>query len=198
MELTQSFTVNHPARQVWDFFGNIDEVVTCMPGAALTAPSDGQHIEGKIGVKLGPISTNFAGEADLERDDQARVGVIRGGGRDNRSGSRAKGEVRYTLVEENEGASTRVDIVVEFTLSGALAQFNRPGLVNDLAGRLTDQFAANLQAKLDAAGGGEAAADAAAPAEAGEAAAQIDAGSLLWAVIWDRIKAFFKGLFGGG
>ena len=197
MELTQSFAVNHPAQQVWDFFGNIDEVVTCMPGAALTAPSDGRHIEGKIGVKLGPISANFAGEGDLERDDPTRAGVIRGGGRDNRSGSRAKGEVRYTVAEENGGASARVDIVVEFTLSGALAQFNRPGLVNDLAGRLTDQFAANLQAKLDAGGGGEAAATDA-PATAGEAAARIDAGSLLWAVIWGRIKAFFKGLFGGG
>ena len=197
MELTQSFDVNHPAQQVWDFFGNIDEVVTCMPGAALTVPSDGRHIEGKISVKLGPIGANFAGEGDLERDDQALVGIIRGGGRDNRSGSRAKGEVRYTLVEENGGASTRVDIVVEFTLAGALAQFNRPGLVNDLAGRLTKQFAANLQAKLDAAAGGEAA-DADAPAKVGEAAAQIDAGSLLWAVIWDRIKTFFKGLFGAG
>ena len=101
------------------------------------------------------------------------------------------------MAEENGGASARVDIVVEFTLSGALAQFNRPGLVNDLAGRLTDQFAANLQAKLDAGGGGEAAATDAL-ATAGEAAARIDAGSLLWAVIWGRIKAFFKGLFGGG
>ena len=194
MELTQSFTVNHPIQQVWDFFGKIDEVVTCMPGAGLTAPTDGSRIEGKIGVKLGPISANFAGEGDIERNDQTLTGVIRGGGRDNRSGSRAKGEVTYTLVEENGGASTRVDIVVEFTLAGALAQFNRPGLVNDLAGRLTDQFATNLQAKLDAAGGG----DVAASAKAGEAAAQIDAGSLLWAMIWDRIKGFFKGLFGGG
>ena len=196
MELTQSFDVNHPPQQVWEFFGNIEEVVTCMPGASLTAPSDGRHIDGKIGVKLGPISANFAGEADLERDNQARVGIIRGSGRDNRTGSRAKGEVRYTLVEENGGASTRVEIVVEFTLAGALAQFNRPGLVNDLAGRLTEQFAANLQAKLDAAAGGEAV-DGGASAKAGEAAAQIDAGALLWAMIRDRIKAFFKGLFGG-
>ncbi len=197
MELTQSFDVNHPPRQVWDFFGNVDEVVTCMPGASLTAPSDGRHVEGNISVKLGPIGANFAGEGDFERDDQTLAGVIRGGGRDNRSGSRAKGEVRYTLAEEDEGGSTRVDIVVEFTLAGALAQFNRPGLMNDLAGRLTTQFAANLQSKLDAAQGGEAA-DADAPAKVGEAAAQIDAGSLLWATIRDRIKAFFKGLFGGG
>lgn len=201
MEIKQSFVVDHPTSLVWEFFRDVESVAECMPGATLTAPSDGKHLEGKIGVKLGPISASFAGEADIERNDETHAGAIRGGGRDTRSGSRAKGEVRYALAEEKGGEATRVDVTIDFTLSGALAQFNRPGLVNDLASRLTADFASNLQARLDTAKAPTAGIEppsgaAAAPPPSGRTAREIDAGSLLWQVIWARIKAVFGGLVG--
>lgn len=195
MELKQSFVVAFPRAVVWEFFDDVDEVTRCMPGASLTEPVSGDRIKGKIQIKLGPISAAFAGEGQFERDDTNYSGVIRGSGRDSKSGSRAKGEVAYVLVEENDGAATRVDVVVEFSLAGPLAQFSRGGIVNDLATRLTDAFAGNLAAKLDQAG---AAMPAVAPEAASEATAKLDAGSLLWSVIRARIKAFFARLFGRG
>lgn len=200
MEIKQSFVVDHPRIVVWEFFRDVEEVAECMPGATLTAPFDGKRLEGKIGVKLGPISASFAGEGEIERNDETHAGVIRGGGRDSKSGSRAKGEVRYALGEEKAGAATRVDIAIEFTLSGALAQFNRPGLVNDLAGRLTSDFASNLRRRLDAAQAPAGAiappSGAAAAPSLGRAEREIDAGSLLWKVVWERIKAFLRSLAG--
>src|SRR5690606_6459362 len=39
---TQGFTVAHPVDVVWDFFGNIGEVASCLPGASLAGePVDG-------------------------------------------------------------------------------------------------------------------------------------------------------------
>jgi carbon-monoxide dehydrogenase small subunit len=41
-----------------------------------------------------------------------------------------------------------VELQVGYTLKGPLAQFGRPGLVRDLAGRIAAEFAANLEARL--------------------------------------------------
>jgi aerobic carbon-monoxide dehydrogenase small subunit len=184
--LRQSFTVDHPRERVFTFFAQLDEVVACMPGAGLTeAPRDG-HVRGRLRIRLGPIASDFVGAARVERDPAHHRGAIRGSGRDSRTGSAASGEVRYVLIEEKAGAATRVDVEVGYALTGALAQFSRSGIVNDLAERLTTAFARNLEARL--AGG----------VDASEAPqhAELDAGSLVLAVVRARIKRFFVRLLG--
>jgi carbon-monoxide dehydrogenase small subunit len=186
--LRQSFTVDHPRERVFAFFGRLEEVVACMPGAALTAaPRDG-HLQGRLRIKLGPIAADFAGEADIERDPMSHRGVIRGHGRDSRTSSTAIGEVSYVLLEEGAGAATRVDVEVGYALRGALAQFSRSGIVNDLAERLTAAFARNIAVRLS--GGQDSANGAAAPQ------AELDAGSLILAVIRARIRRLFERLLG--
>jgi carbon monoxide dehydrogenase subunit G len=172
-----------------------------MPGASLTEPPAGNLAKFKLNVKLGPISATFVGDAEIERDDANFRGLIRGNSRDNRGDSRVKSLVEYTLTEEAGGARTAVDIGVDFTLTGRLAQFSRAGIVNDLATRLTADFAQNLEhalAPMAAAGepasAGAAATPAPTPPKAG--ASEINAGQLLFSVIWSRIKALFRSLFG--
>jgi aerobic carbon-monoxide dehydrogenase small subunit len=184
--LRQSFTVDHPRERVFTFFAQLDDVVACMPGAALTeAPRDG-HVRGRLRIKLGPIASDFVGAARVERDPAHHRGAIRGSGRDSRTGSAASGEVRYVLIEEKAGAATRVDVEVGYALTGALAQFSRSGIVNDLAERLTTAFARNLEARL--AGGRDV-------SEAPQRS-ELDAGSLVLAVVRARIKRFFVRLLG--
>ncbi len=188
--LTQSFVVRHPRATVWRYMRDVEQVATCMPGAALTDLSADGTIKGQIAIKLGPIGATFGGEGRMQLDDAAYQGVIEGSGHDKRSATRAKGRVEYRLRDEDGGTATRVEIEVAFALAGPLAQFSRGGIVNDLAGRLTTAFAENLRARLDAtAGGGTAAVPQ--PAEA-----KLDAGGLLLSVIWARIKAALAGLFG--
>jgi aerobic carbon-monoxide dehydrogenase small subunit len=191
MEIRQSFTVDHPRDRVWAFFDQIDQVAACMPGASLTAPPRDDHVTGKIRIKLGPISADFAGDADIERDAANKRGVIRGGGLDTRSRSSARGEIRYALFEEKGGTATRVEVDVGFTLTGPLAQFSRSGIVNDLASRLTAAFAQNLRARMDRAAGGSPAE----PEPSTEQAAELNAGSLVLSVLWARIKSLFGALF---
>jgi carbon-monoxide dehydrogenase small subunit len=186
--LRQSFTVDHPRERVFAFFGQLEEVVACMPGAALTeAPRNG-HLRGRLRIKLGPIAADFAGEAEIERDPASHRGVIRGRGRDSRTSSTAIGEVSYVLVEERAGAATRVDIEVDYALRGALAQFSRSGIVNDLAERLTTAFARNVEARLS--GGADSWNGAAAPRP------ELDAGSLILSVLRTRIRRFLDRLLG--
>jgi carbon-monoxide dehydrogenase small subunit len=75
-------------------------------------------------------------------------GRIVGIGNDRRSRSSTQGEIRYRLVPIEQGAATRVDLSIGYTLTGMLAQVGRPGLVRDLAARLIAEFAGNLDRRL--------------------------------------------------
>jgi carbon-monoxide dehydrogenase small subunit len=92
--------------------------------------------------------------------------------------------VSYGLFEEKARAATRVDIEIGYALTGALAQFSRSGIVNDLAERLTAEFARNLEIRLDRG------------VDSPEAPqqAELDAGSLVLSVVRARIRRFFARL----
>ena len=202
-ELNQQFVVAQPRPRVWAAFQDIETVAGCLPGASLTEPPTQDHVKGKMTVKLGPVKANFAGEADIERNEADYTGTIKGSGIDKSQGSRAKGTVQYSLEEIEDGAATRVAVTVEYTLSGALAQFSRGGIVDAVAAKLTEDFAANLEAELSASSGPEAqeAAEepdqpaATPPREPGKSAGrsnELSAVSLLGAVV----KGWFRKLFG--
>jgi carbon-monoxide dehydrogenase small subunit len=70
-----------------------------------------------------------------------------GVGADAGGRSTTQGMISYRVLDGPEGTA-RVALQVGYTLKGALAQFSRPGLVRDLAARITVQFAANLEARL--------------------------------------------------
>lgn len=181
----QSFVVAHPVDVVWDFFGNVAGVASCLPGASLAGePVDG-HVEGQMKVKVGPISAEFQGVADITRDEATRTGTIRGSGKDRRSNSATRGLVGYAVKQGDNPNETRVDVSIGFTLTGALAQFSRSGLVQDVAGRLISMFVRNLEARLS--GNSE--------AIQGEAPG-LDAASLVFDVLKARLKRLFGRLFG--
>ena len=138
-------------------------------------------------VKVGPISAEFGGVAQITRDEAAHRGAIVGSGRDTRSNSATREIVAYSVEPGERGAGSRVDVDVGYTLTGMLAQFGRSGLVQDIAGRLTAAFAQNLEARLSAGNGA-----AAAPPLARE----LNAGSLITTVVLGRLRRFFGRFLG--
>ena len=184
IELRQTLEVSCPPEEVWRFFADIEQVVRCLPGASLTRPPDGDHVNGKFSAKLGPITATFVGAARIVRDDEKRRGVVLGAGNDGLSGSRAAGEIEYVLLPANAG--TRVDLAIRALLAGPLAQFGRSGIVDDLVARVTEAFARNLEVRL--------------VGSVSELETQtedpLQAGSLLRQVLVARLKAVFARLFG--
>lgn len=179
VELQQSFTVSRPPEEVWRFLADTAHVVRCIPGAVLTRTPSADHAEGAVSVKLGPITANFSGEARITRDDLSRRGTILGAGKDSGGGSRAAGELEYTLESANEG--TQVALRVRALLTGPLAQFGRSGIVDDLLERIVASFARNLETALAGI-----AAD-----TATEIPAPLSATSLIWQVVAARLKRMF-------
>jgi carbon-monoxide dehydrogenase small subunit len=147
----EHFTVAFPPDKIFDMFGDVGRVAACLPGAILTAVPAPDRAEGLISVKLGPISANFRGAVRIERDPATFSGRIIGIGNDQRSRSSTQGDIRYRLLPLDNGASTRVELSVGYSLRGLLAQIAREGLVRDLAKRLTTEFARNLGLSLSGA-----------------------------------------------
>ncbi|MEN3384140.1 MAG: aerobic carbon-monoxide dehydrogenase small subunit [Hyphomicrobiales bacterium] len=143
----QDFVVAYPADEVFTLFGRIEDVAGCLPGAFITARPSADSVEGGIRVQIGPIAAAFAGTARITRDEATRSGRIMGVGADAGGRSTTQGMISYRVLDGPEGTA-RVALQVGYTLKGALAQFSRPGLVRDLAARITVQFAANLEARL--------------------------------------------------
>ena len=180
----QSFTVAYPRDVVWAFFADTQALAECLPGASLTgAPSDRQ-VSGKMRVKVGPISGDFHGTAEIVRDASTWTGTVTGSGRDTRSNSATRGRITYRLAPGEASQATRVDVTVAYALTGALAQFSRSGLVQDVANRLTQVFVQNLEARL------------AGKIEPGKASAELNAGSLVYAAILGRFKLWLGRLLG--
>ncbi len=177
----QTFVVNYPRQQVWDMFGRVEDVASCLPGASLTGTPTPQHVEGQIRVKVGPIAADFRGEAEIERNESEFSGQITGAGRDTSSGSATRGRISYRLRPVRDDRATEVAVTIGYTLTGMLAQFGRGGIVQDVAARLTAAFVQNLEARLGGKGAGDLPI-----AEAG-----LDAGSLVFGVIAGRIRQFF-------
>jgi carbon-monoxide dehydrogenase small subunit len=183
--LHESFVVGQPRAKVWAFFSRLDQVTECLPGATVTGTPADDRVDVALRVKLGPIAPEFQGCAEATRDPATWAGVVRGSARDVRSPSTTRGEIRYVLSEDNGGAATRVDVDVEYTLTGPLAQFGRSGLVNDIARRMTVAFARNVEARLG---------DNAGMPAAQQRAVELNAGSVVLSAIWGRIKATVRAL----
>jgi carbon-monoxide dehydrogenase small subunit len=166
--------------------GDIRQVAACLPGATLTGAPTPERVEGAIRVKLGPISADFRGAARVARDLENLSGRIVGLGSDRRSRSSTQGEIRYHLVPTEQGAATRVELSIGYSLKGMLAQIARDGLVRDLAARLTADFARNLDRHLS----GDRL------AEAAEGPADLNGLSLLIGLLRGRAMKAFRRLLG--
>jgi len=173
MELQNSFTVPADIDTAWKQLLDVESVAPCMPGATLESV-DGDNMTGNVKVKLGPVSMTYGGAATFVTKDEANhTAVIEGTGKESKGGGTAKALVTTKLVEEAPDR-TRVDVTTDLTITGKAAQFGR-GVMQDVAGRIIDQFANNLAASMAAAGAGVAAAAAATTAAADGAEADTPA-----------------------
>ena len=178
--LEQAFSVGQDIEAVWQYFTDPGNIAGCFPGAQLTA-FDGQNIAGNIDVKFGPITASFAGTGRFDLDAANRHGVLEGSGADKRGGSRVKANVSFVLLPGDDSLETEVRVVVDYLLSGPLAQFGRSGLVREFANRLSRQFAVNLNRTMM---GGELDASM-------ESAGGISVVSTTLSIIWAGIRSLF-------
>lgn len=185
MEIVEAFEVSRPIGSVWELFQDVPELARCLPGAELTSDNGDGTYDGRVSVKLGPISSSFDGTATVRFDHDAHTSHIKGRGVDRSGGSQGTVDVKVRL-SSLDGLHTDVTIISKVMLAGPIAQFGRTGLVKEVSKRLIDDFSACLHAKLDA--------------ESAEEAAAIEASdlrgfSLFLSSTWGAFMTWLRGLF---
>ncbi len=146
MELDHSFTVPVPPDQAWDVLLDVKTIAPCMPGATVDEV-DGDVVNGRIKVKVGPVSLTYKGTAKFtERNPDTHVAVVEASGKETRGAGTASATIRSALVPDASGSGTQVSMHTTMNVTGRPAQFGR-GVIVEVGGKLVEQFAANL-AKL--------------------------------------------------
>ena len=142
MDLENSFVVPADIDTAWKTLLDVEAIAPCMPGATLETV-DGDAFTGSVKVKLGPVNMTYGGKARfVEKDEAQHRAVIEGTGKETRGSGTASALVTCQLVAETADR-TRVEVTTDLTVTGKPAQFGR-GVMQDVAGRIIDQFSANL------------------------------------------------------
>ena len=155
MLIKNDFEVAQPVEKVWNFFGDIPQVATCLPGAELTEDLGGEKYKGQVAVRMGPVRMLFAGTAEIaERDEAAKRLVLNAAGAEAKGRGQASMVVTATLVRSGRG--TKVNVTQDLQLSGAAAQYGR-GMISDVTSVLMRDFAATMQDRIERVERGESA-----------------------------------------
>ncbi len=162
MELTDEFEVEAPIEKVWPILTDVERIAPCLPGAQLQEV-EGDEFRGVVKVKVGPITAQFKGTAQIvEQDDDAHKARIEGSGR----GSQGNAKANISVGATGAGDNTVVKVDTDLTLSGRVAQFGRGSVMTDVSKKLMGEFATNLEELIESDDGGtdaEASAEAATP-----------------------------------
>jgi carbon monoxide dehydrogenase subunit G len=211
MQIENQFDVAAPPDRVFAFLLDVNRVVTCMPGAELAEVVDPETFKGRVKIKVGPITVAYNGTARIsEKDQAARRAVLSADGRETTGPGSARATATMTVLEAPAGST--VTLATDFTVAGRVANFGR-GVMEDVSRRLVGQMADCIKANLEApeaeaepapapatvAAGG--AGDDSVRTEGGQASAPaaasppqarpVNALSLGFSVLWDRIKRLF-------
>jgi uncharacterized protein len=147
VQLSNEFEVAAPPERTWSLLNDVPRVVPCMPGAELKRVVGDDQWEATLHVKLGPISLQFLAEVTRDEvDEAARRVLLTTKAREVKN--RGSADALLTSTVSASGAGSRVEIVTDLTLRGAVAQYGR-GVVPEVAAQLTMQFADCLQRQLE-------------------------------------------------
>jgi uncharacterized protein len=201
MQIENSFAVKAEPDRVYEFLLDVNNVVSCVPGAELSEVVDPSTFKGKVRIKVGPVTVNYNGTARItSRDADSRTATLEAEGRETTGSGTAQATTIMAVAAD--GDSSKVTLTTDFTVVGRVAQFGR-GIMEDVSRHLVGQAAECIQSKLEApppgatpapagdapmsAGSASSAATPAPPPQAAAAPAPLDAIALGRAVAMERL-----------
>jgi carbon monoxide dehydrogenase subunit G len=147
LTIEERVVIKAPVARVFAFLLDPERVVSCLPGATFDGKESDTVFLGHIKVKVGPVSTLFAGKATMAQiDEVAHTVRIIGEGKDKNGAGTARMEMNGAVVEQEGGAELHV--VADVDLAGKLVTFGR-GLIKSVSAQMFKQFAERAQAMLE-------------------------------------------------
>jgi uncharacterized protein len=157
MQIENSFAVKAAPDRVYEFLLDVNNVVSCVPGAELSEVVDPNTFKGKVRIKVGPVTVSYNGTARItSRDAETRTATLEAEGRETTGSGSA--QATTVMAVAADGESSTVTLTTDFTVVGRVAQFGR-GIMEDVSRHLVGQAAECIQSKLEAPPPSTAAAD---------------------------------------
>lgn len=148
MQIENSFAVKAAPDRVYEFLLDVNNVVSCVPGAELSEVVDPNTFKGKVKIKVGPVTVNYNGTARItSRDAETRTATLEAEGRETTGSGTAQATTIMAVAADGE--SSKVTLTTDFTVVGRVAQFGR-GIMEDVSRLLVGQAAECIQSKLEA------------------------------------------------
>src|SRR5580765_3635292 len=150
VKIEKTFRVDEPADKVWAFLSDPRKVGACVPGAQITEQVDERTYKGAIKVKFGPSVTDYKGEVQIMRLDQAAHEIeILGKGQDVRGKGSASMKMTGKLHALDSG--TEVTSISELNIVGILAQMGAR-VITEVSNIMFEQFVGNFRRQLSSGG----------------------------------------------
>lgn len=147
MQIENSFAVKAPPDRVYEFLLDVNNVVSCVPGAELSEVVDPNTFKGKVRIKVGPVTVSYNGTARItSRDADTRTATLEAEGRETTGSGTAQATTIMAVAAD--GDLSKVTLTTDFTVVGRIAQFGR-GIMEDVSRHLVGQAAECIQSKLE-------------------------------------------------
>jgi carbon monoxide dehydrogenase subunit G len=189
MEFENTFVVDAPVEKVWDLLLDVERIAPCMPGAQVLEQTADDAYKVAVKVKLGPMTMNYKGDVEIvDKDAAAHSATMRAKAKEARGQGTASANIRMAL--EPQDARTQASILTEMQMSGKAAAMGQ-GVIKDVAATLTDTFAQNLAALVEApavAAAPEGGAPPPPPPPPSREPASLDAGQIAASVAANRLR----------
>jgi carbon monoxide dehydrogenase subunit G len=204
IELKEEFEVAAPIDEVWNFMMDPERMIVCLPGASVTEIVDDKQFIGSVKLKIGAITTKYAGTITYTTADQGEYLCVMLAEAKEKGGGTVSGTITTKLVQGDGVVQATVESCVDMT--GRVVQVGR-GMIEGVAAQIIAKFVKNIKKTLEVPVGEEAPAEAVAPGAAPQARPvpqrdeeddSINVLAVVFKVIWDGIVNFFKRLFGKG
>jgi carbon monoxide dehydrogenase subunit G len=184
VQLDKSFPLPAGADAAWEFLHNLEAVVPCMPGAAITERVDERHFKGTVSVRVGPASLSFRGDVEIkELDPATRTLRLLAKGTDSTGGSGASMDLTARI--EPAGDASNLVGSSQVSMSGKAAAFGGR-MLDAVADQVLEQFADNFAAQVAS----QVRQTAAAPPR------ELNGLALMWAVFKNWVRAVFGKISG--
>jgi carbon monoxide dehydrogenase subunit G len=185
MRLVNEVRLDVPVARAWEALLDVPRVAAALPGASVEPEAGADGHRGRMKVKLGPASAEYAGVAALQDvDDDTHTASYRVRGREVHGQGEARAVIHVSAAAD--GAATRVRVETELEVSGRQAQLGR-GLMEEVAAGTLAAFAGRLSDALSGRG---------APADS-QAVEAFDAGRVLLRPLLERAAFALAGLVAG-
>lgn len=150
--IKETFRVAAPVDRVWRYLVDPQQVVQCLPGAELTSDEGERTYGGKVKVKVGPVTAQYAGRAKLTEISEAER-VVRMHAEGREAGGAGSAKLRMTTrVEAHADGGSEVRVEADVDVAGKIVQFGR-GMIEAVSKQLFRDFVSCVRATLEGASG---------------------------------------------